>query len=76
MGGAAGFLVGNLKIPGHEQPWESHAPYPSMNGHVIIQLMITMTMIIIFCSILSIQEIAMFNNTFSLFPFTIFFLLE
>ena len=29
MGGAAGFLVGNLNIPGHEQPWESHVPYPS-----------------------------------------------
>ena len=33
MGGAAGFLVGNLNIPGHEQPWESHAPYPSKDDY-------------------------------------------
>ena len=29
MGGAAGFMVGNLRIPGYEQPWESEAKYPS-----------------------------------------------
>lgn len=29
MGGAAGFMVGNLNIPGYEQPWEEHNPYPS-----------------------------------------------
>lgn len=29
MGGAAGFMVGNLRIPGYEQPWESEAAYPS-----------------------------------------------
>ena len=30
MGGAAGFFVGNLNIPGYEQPWEEHNAYPSM----------------------------------------------
>ena len=29
MGGAAGFLVGNLNIPGYEQPWEEKTEYPS-----------------------------------------------
>lgn len=30
MGGAAGFMVGNLNIPGYEQPWEEHNSYPSI----------------------------------------------
>ena len=29
MGGAAGFMVGNLRSPGYEQPGESEAAYPS-----------------------------------------------
>ena len=33
MGGAAGFLVGNLNIPGYEQPWEPHVPYPSKESY-------------------------------------------
>lgn len=32
MGGAAGFVVGNLNIPGLHQPWEGAESYPS--GHV------------------------------------------
>lgn len=28
MGGAAGFLVGNLNIPGYRQPWEMTDSYP------------------------------------------------
>ena len=29
MGGAAGFVVGNLNIPGLHQPWEGEESYPS-----------------------------------------------
>lgn len=33
MGGAAGFMVGNLNIPGYEQPWEEHNSYPSIMNY-------------------------------------------
>ena len=47
MGGAAGFFVGNLNIPGYEQPWEEHNAYPSMFVDVVIVIIVIIVIILV-----------------------------